>query len=150
MHNSFDNSFDIPQNFDVSLLPRNLNERKHGFQCPWNIYQIITLVFFLSTVFTTCFVIIPAYWSIFDQNKGLQRISSVCAFVLFFGVSVAVLVMAISTTTTNPLDPLVMKQRFLRYHKIAYDAYNLKDGKPLELYCNVCKAYVGDNTKHCA
>ena len=135
MHNSFDNTNQVPANFDIRKLPTNVNERKHGFVCPWNIYQIITLIFFVSTILTTYFVIFPALLNYEATHTKLQYIIVPVAALLFLVISFTILSLAITTTTINPLDPLVLKQRYLRYNKIPIDAHKLQEGKPLELYC---------------
>ena len=108
---------------------------QHGFVCPWNIYQIITLIFFVSTILTTYFVIFPALLYYEATHTKLQYIIVSVAALLFLVISFTILSLAITTTTINPLDPLVLKQRYLRYNKIPIDAHKLQEGKPLELYC---------------
>ena len=52
-------------------------------------------------------------------------------------------------TASTPTDPLVIKQRFFDKHSMHFDISTANNGKPIDLYCNICKVYVQERTKHC-
>ena len=73
-----------------------------------------------------------------------------CILCFIFIISLAITVyLAYDTTHTTPTDILVLKQRELKAKKETFNPIWYDTGKPMDLYCNICDAYVQERTKHC-
>ena len=67
-----------------------------------------------------------------------------------FAISLAVTVyLTYICTAAIPTDVLVSKQREVKLLKEEFSRYWEDTGEAMELYCNICDAYVQPKTKHC-
>ena len=92
----------------------------------------------------------PTLYKVATDLSNILRIAVVSKLICFIIVALIVVYQAYIVTKTNPIDPIVMKQRYLKHYSIAYETFNADDGRTLDLFCSVCDAFVQNNTKHCA
>ena len=143
MHNSFDDtSMGLPPGFDSTDLKRNYNERMSGFDCPWHLFQLIAAIFFFTRLVTTSGIMFPILYMVTTDVSKILRVVVVGILIFFIIVTLVVLYQAYIVTNENPIDPLVLKQRYLKHYNIAFETFNAHDGKTLDLYCSVCEAFV--------
>jgi hypothetical protein len=112
--------------------------KNHGMTWPLHPFQVSAWIVFSSDFLIFFFIIVPAlfhtsHWS-FAMLMGL----------LYFVVSLGVVLFGLKATLTDPTDWNVVFER-----KMRAEGKVVLDNEELEYYCDVCEAYVGDWSKHC-
>ena len=107
--------------------------RSHGFECPPNAYQILTIISLsLSTIFCSI-----------TQLPHLNYSNSII-YGLCFYLSLAILSYYwVRTSLSDPTDPVVLANR------AALLGLQQFDSSRYESMCTICSTSVGNNSKHC-
>lgn len=82
---------------DLSQAPKH-KPRSSGFECPWNIYQILSYIYFASTSITFLIKLVP-----FTQAS-----MKLPYLILFSLLSTLIIYYTITLTKSNPTDPEVI------------------------------------------
>lgn len=109
--------------------------REHGLQCPLHPLQIGTLFVFILD-FTTYYLI---NMSSLSYNTALVA----CLSLVYFLISVIVLVLWYKATRIDPSDPTIRLQRMREAKGKRFD------GTCYEYLCEICDTHVLETAKHC-
>ena len=96
----------------------------------------------MSTLISTSCIMFPALMKATSEVNVLVRVSLIFGLFCFIIFSLIVVHQAYIVTKSVPTDPIVTKQRYLKMFSLAFDEQVANDGRPMELYCNVCNVYV--------
>lgn len=109
--------------------------RKHGFECPWDIVQILTYILYFGDIVSFYAIDIVCL----SHNPLLaSALGAVYAVLATFTAAYAVI-----STKINPEDPTIEQVRMCQRKGVEFDA------SQMEFYCQVCESHVLAGTKHC-
>ena len=146
-----------------SVLPINPREKSHGFRCPLSCQQVGIWINTATTVASTvAWLVVPIFKYLKEQRNNESGPAQLSDGSIYFNLvltSALLLIFSLSTvltvrfayicTGTSPTDILVVRQRECTYRKEIFRATWDDTGEMMDLYCNVCEAYVMERTKHC-
>jgi len=115
---------------------------RNGFSCPLHWQQVLVWAVSLGNV--------ALVFTIFLMQKVLPRGVTTSVLVVFSLLSCMIVIVNYWVTAACVQDPIIQKQLNFKAQGKRFSTKKAGvDGRNLNLWCNLCKAFVNDSTKHC-
>lgn len=130
-HRNLPSLEEAPTSHNTTMEILHFRKRRHGYQCPWNFFQLATGLIFIANI---C--------SFLSITFSFMGVSEETAIILAFVLGVLVLAAVVS----GHMVMIKETEDFLIWEQERSKDF---DTSGLEYFCTICQAYVHQGSKHC-